>query len=101
VTYSVKRDSTPPVLIQWTEEIDFIVNAVHMALHKFALHAVITSGMEGSHRRASKHFKSEAVDFRIVWPAAQRDAVLKAIMDMLKPRARYILETDHLHVETV
>ena len=97
----VKSDSVPPVLLMWTDEIRFLAEAVDAALHDFALHALITSGMEGVHRHASKHYKSEALDFRIVWSPVQRDGVLRALTGRFGPRGRYILESDHLHTEIV
>jgi len=97
----IKSDSIPPVLLMWTDETRFLAEAVDAALHDFALHALITSGMEGVHRRASKHYKAEAVDFRIVWTTVQRDGILRAILGRFGPRGRFILESDHLHTETV
>jgi len=97
----IKSDSVPPVMLMWTDETRFLAEAVDATLHDFALHALITSGIEGTHRRASKHYKAEALDFRIVWSPVQRDGVLRALGGRLGPRGRYILESDHLHTETV
>lgn len=97
----VKSDSVPPVLIQWTPEVDFLVKAVSSALSMFGLVAVITSGMEGTHTRASEHYYARAVDFRIVWTKTQETAVLTEVAIRLGKRGKLILESDHLHTEAV
>jgi len=97
----VKPDSVPPVLLHYTDDVHFLIRSVDEALHDFGLHAFITSGMEGVHTRASKHFKSQAVDFRLVWALERRDLVLQAIKNKFGTRAKYILEPDHLHTETL
>lgn len=97
----IKPDSVPPVLIQYTPDVDFLTKAVDEALHPLNLHAFLTSGMEGTHTRDSKHYRGEAVDFRKVWTAAQEPVFLQRLARQFGTRARYILETDHLHTETI
>lgn len=97
--FAIKADSVPPVLIQWTDDVRMLVEAVDGVLHSFAYHALITSAMEGVHIRASKHYTSKAVDFRIVWKASQEQAILTKLMDTFTGWATFIRETDHLHCE--
>ena len=96
----IKPDSVPPVLLQYTAQTDFLTKAVDEALHPLGLHAFLTSGMEGTHTRDSKHYRGEAVDFRKVWTAAQETVFLQRLTKQLGTRGKYILESDHLHVET-
>ena len=97
----VKPDSVPPVLLHYTTDVDFLTKAVDEALHSFGLHAFITSGMEGTHTRQSKHYRGEAVDFRKVWTPAQEAGFLERLSRQFGTAARYIMETDHLHTETI
>jgi hypothetical protein len=98
---TIKGDSVPPVLIMWTPEVDLLVGIVDETLHMFGLHAVVTSGMEGTHSRKSKHYRGYAVDFRVNWTKTQEKAFLTALSKKLEGSGRAILETDHLHVETI
>ena len=84
-----------------TPENATIIKAVETALHPFSLHAVITSGFEGIHGIASKHYLNMAVDFRIVWSKAKEPQILKSIAKSLPAGYRYIREIDHLHVEAM
>jgi hypothetical protein len=97
----IKGGSVPPVLLQWTPEVELLTGIVDEVLHGFGLHAFLTSGMEGTHRRQSKHYRGEAVDFRIVWSPAQRAPLFMALEKRLVGTGRYFLESDHLHVETI
>ncbi len=82
-------------------ENDRIIRSIDEALHVFNLHATVTSGFDGVHKRISKHLRNEAVDFRISdWPAALRNAILQEI-SRSGSDLRYMLEVDHLHVETL
>lgn len=94
-----KSDSMPYLTVVFTPENDAIIRRVDEALHEFGLHAFLTSGAEGVHRHASKHFNNAAVDFRIVWTEAQAPAVLERIKQKLPPGFRLLRETLHLHVE--
>jgi len=95
----IKPDSVPPVLLHFTPEVDFLVNMVDQALHKLGAHAYITSGMEGTHKRASKHYAGQAVDFRINWAPSYRVEFFQELTKLFGSSARYFLETDHLHTE--
>lgn len=99
MSIQVKPDSVPPVLLHYTPEVHRIVVAVDEALHAMGYHAVITSGMEGTHTRQSAHYKGKAVDFRLSWPNEYRDSVLAAIKRRLGDWGSLVLESDHLHVE--
>jgi hypothetical protein len=92
-------DVKPGVGIVMTPENQQIKESVDAALHRFGLHAVITAGFDGQHRLDSKHYHNAALDFRIVWTSAQRDALLEAIKQELPIGYRMRLEADHLHVE--
>lgn len=97
----IKNDSVPPVLIHWTPEVARLVEAVDASLHTLNLHAFITSGMEGTHKRGSKHYRGEAVDFRVNWSPSYRAQFFEELTKRLGGWGRYILETDHLHTETI
>lgn len=97
----VKPDSVPPVLLHYTPEVDRLCRMVDEVLHGFGLHAVITSGMEGTHKRQSKHYSGRAVDFRINWPSGKRTEFFEMLQKRMGSEAKYILESDHLHTEMV
>lgn len=89
----------PGVSLRMTPENDIITHAVDEALHSVGQHAYITSGNDGAHRHDSKHYSNAALDFRIVWAAFQERSFLQKLRESLPPSYRYLLESDHLHVE--
>jgi len=97
----VKTDSVPPVLLHYTPDVADLIKTVDDILHTFNLHAFVTSGMEGTHKRASKHYDGKAVDFRVNWGSHIRADFFSLLSKAFGSRMRYILETDHLHTETV
>ena len=99
--YTIKGDSVPPVLVMWTPEVELLVGIVDECLHMFGLHAVVTSGMEGTHSRSSKHYRGYAVDVRVNWTKQQEKAFLTVLEKKLAGSGRAIRESDHLHVETI
>jgi len=97
----IKAGSVPPVLLNYTEDVAWLVEMVDAALHEVGLHAFITSGMDGTHKRASEHYAGRAVDFRINFTQQHREVFFKELTRRFGSRARYILETDHLHTEVI
>lgn len=97
----VKQDSVPPVLLHYTPDVAMLVETVDTVLHTFGLHAFVTSGMDGTHKRGSQHYEGKAVDFRINWGANNRAQFFELLTRAFGSRARYILESDHLHTETI
>jgi hypothetical protein len=97
----IKSYSIPPVLIMWNDDCQFLAEQVDLALHDFDLHAMITSGIEGTHVRASKHYRGQALDFRKVWSPTLQTKILQSITARLGAHGRYILESDHLHTEII
>lgn len=101
----VKLSSIPPVSIVFTPIVGRIVAIVDNTLHDFNLHAIITSGCEGTHigrsgPGGSQHYYNRAVDFRISdWPGGRKQEIFGKILKALGPSFLAILETDHLHVE--
>lgn len=66
--------------------------------HGFDL--VITSAVDGTHTRASKHYSGCAVDFRTNHvPAATQKLIVADLSKALGGDFDAILEKDHIHVE--
>jgi hypothetical protein len=81
-------------------EIAFVMPDVHRTFDEFGAEAVVTSGIEGSHSRASLHYAGAAIDLRV------RDVNgndLPRLAAKLKQRLGddfdVLLESDHIHVE--
>jgi hypothetical protein len=110
----VKLDAAP-VIVVFTPVNHALYVAVDEALHQIGdgYHGMLTSGCENIHSESSAHYYNEALDFRIVWPAAFEEDFLKALAVKLAliPKKfhretfargyRYVREPNHLHVERI
>lgn len=73
--------------------------------HARGLDCVITSGIDGEHLRASKHYAGLAVDLRVHHvPVADRDALVADLRDALGPDYDVVWEAygtpnEHVHLE--
>ena len=75
-----------------------ILLAVIAASNLIGTDLVITSGIEGKHSRASKHYGGDAIDIRtrnLEDPSGFADALKRALGDDFD----VILESNHIHVE--
>lgn len=72
------------------------------------LDAIITSGIDGQHKRASAHYSGRALDFRIrhIPGYEQQKTAAPMVVDIAKEIAQALgddfdalLEVDHLHIE--
>lgn len=97
----LKPDSVPPLLVHYTPQVDMLCRMVDETCHLFGAHAFLTSGMEGTHVRTSKHYRGEAVDFRFTWPRSKDKEFFQALTKRMGSQAKFLLESDHLHTETV
>jgi len=90
------------VIILFNNRVQTMITVVDEVLHGVGLHAVITSGLEGSHSNESFHYQARALDFRIRnWPGdiSIRAEIVKDIRAKLGPAYDVVIEGDHLHVE--
>ena len=66
---------------------------------RYGADAIITSGLEGKHKKTSKHYKGQAIDLRVrhidrrLWPV-----VTEALKKALGPQYDVILEGRKLHI---
>lgn len=84
-----------------TPELEHMISTVDTALHAFGLHAVITSGLDGVHKRPnSRHYRSEALDFRISdWPPDKTEYLTTIIRRNIGTGYFVLLHKTHLHIE--
>lgn len=76
------------------------VMAVDECMRLCGYDAVITSGTEGKHKRNSKHYTGEALDFRsYMLPAQQVKEVVEMVSHKLGPDFDVVAEAYHIHVE--
>jgi hypothetical protein len=88
----VKSGVTPKMLV--------IAAAAANTAEKGGFEVVITSGTDGTHKRGSKHYSGDALDFRTSnLTLEQRKALIAGLMARLGDDYDIILERDHLHVE--
>jgi len=62
---------------------------------------VVTSGIDGQHKRGSKHYAGQAVDVRI-WnlpDSVPAETVRAEIAEALAGDYDVVLESDHIHIE--
>jgi len=60
--------------------------------------AVITSAVDGKHKRASAHASGRAVDLRI-WDLQDKEYAVTQLSEALGDEFDVILESDHIHME--
>ena len=62
--------------------------------------AVITSGIDGSHSRGSKHYAGDAIDLRINHVAPEKHPILVSeLKSALTADYDVVFEDDHIHIE--
>lgn len=77
-----------------------LVCAVHVFEELGASEFVVTSANDRTHKRGSKHYRGDGLDFRIwVLPEERRAAARERLAHRLGPDFDVILEADHMHVE--
>ena len=63
-------------------------------------HAVITSGLDGTHSHNSLHYSGNALDWRTRHlESKQKTDLARQAQDLLGPDYDVVLESTHLHVE--
>ena len=88
----VKAGVTPKMLV--------IAAAAANTAEKGGFEVVITSGTDGQHRRASKHYSGDALDLRISnLTLDQRKALIAGLMTRLGDGYDIVLEPDHIQIE--
>jgi len=89
-------------IIVFNTTISFIIDVVHDIYSKYDYICVITSGMDGTHKRESEHYNGQAVDFRTrhVLPGAL-ELIVNEVKDELTGSYQVELEKDHLHVHRI
>lgn len=67
---------------------------------ELGVEAVITSGIDGTHSKGSKHYAACALDFRTnSLPAGSWQEVRNKLAESLGEDFDVVLEEDHIHVE--
>ncbi len=79
-------------------EISIALQVVEPILEKYGQEAVITSCMDGKHKRASAHYTGRAVDLRI-WDITDKRKCVLDMQDALGKDFDVIMESDHIHLE--
>lgn len=75
-----------------------VIDALHLA--RYGKDVVITSGLEGPHKKGSLHFRGLAVDLRTRdYPLSAARAFAQELRRGLGEDYNVVLEADHLHVE--
>jgi len=67
-------------------------------LPKFGQGCVITSCIDGKHKRSSAHATGRAVDLR-TWTLRDKESAVRIMQDSLGDEFDVILESDHIHLE--
>lgn len=79
-------------------EISLGIHIVESILNKYGQELVITSCMEGKHKRGSAHYRGDAVDLRI-WTLINAEECIKECREALGDDFDIILEGNHIHLE--
>ena len=78
----------------------FAVTSVHDALREEGYTCTITSGMEGSHSRASLHYVGLAFDIRTrTMPSGELERIREKLAERLGDTFDVVLESTHIHIE--
>lgn len=104
--------SAAPLVIVANQEVTVMIDAVARSVRSLGncptckaptYIPCVTSGADGIHSAFSPHYRNLALDFRSSdWPLGSKDTILRALTSELDARLyRYVLETDHLHIECV
>jgi len=94
MSFSIKINCT----VAFNHIIIGLIEKVDSVLHTFNLHAVVTSGLDGSHGEKSLHFQGRALDFRVNdWKSTVE--ILAQIRKELGPDYDVIFEGNHVHIE--
>lgn len=79
-------------------EIIIALQIVEPILESYGQELVITSCMEGKHKRGSAHYTGRAVDLRI-WNITDAEACVRVCKNKLGDNYDIILEGNHIHLE--
>lgn len=79
-------------------EIAIALQIVEPILNTYGQETVVTSCMEGRHKRASAHYSGRAVDLRI-WDITNKDKCMEYMQDALGRDYDVIMESNHIHLE--
>lgn len=71
---------------------------VEPILAKYGQELVITSCMDGKHKRSSAHYTGMAIDLRI-WDITDADRCVEEMQYNLGKNYDVLLENDHIHLE--
>ena len=67
---------------------------------RYGVEAIITSVREGTHKKGSKHYTGQGIDFRTRHMDVRlRPVIAEAIKKALGRRYFVLLEKDHIHVQ--
>lgn len=90
----------PGVQLTITEAINKILDGVNLVYVGFNVPCVVTSGRDGQHKKQSKHYTNEALDFRVrdIQPEDLK-SVVQSCQEVLGKDFDVVLEATHLHVE--
>lgn len=67
-------------------------------LPQYGQEAIITSAVDGKHKRSSAHYTGRAVDLRI-WDLDDAEFAVLALQKALGSEYDVILESNHIHLE--
>ena len=86
-------------IVVFNTTIQYIIDIVSSIYSKYDYLCIITSGMDGTHKRESEHYNGQAVDFRTrhILPGAL-ELIVNEVKDDLTGSFEVILESDHLHI---
>jgi hypothetical protein len=88
------------VELRVTEAINKILDGVHLAYFAVGKVCMVTSGRDGEHQKASKHYQDMALDFRTFHlQFNELDTIVQAAKNTLGKDFDVVVEHDHLHVE--
>ena len=79
-------------------EVVLALIVVDPILQSYGQELVITSCMDGRHKRASAHYTGRAVDLRI-WDLTNNKQAVDAMQEALGIDYDVILESNHIHLE--
>lgn len=93
---------------RWLPEVWYAVLVSEAVFEEYGYDLIITSGRDGTHKRASAHYSGRAADYRIRHIAGYPDLghnapeIQAIVSDLGTALGRYydvVLESNHIHVE--
>lgn len=75
-----------------------IFHIIEFFLKSHGQELVITSGLEGEHKKDSKHYTGEAIDVR-TWDLVNKQDCCTRIREALGDEYDVVLESSHIHIE--